>query len=235
MDLPKGFQPEGIKEEDVRKLLKEPGPERLQAMLKSSKEFLKKHHLYDDLDELYGFGADLASDLKYDLNDLRSFIEKLKIRKDEDRYIGFYISSLLNKVTPEGDRLTLKLGRELHGIGAYLKKDVTLIVEGDVGDCAGYNMNGYLMINGNARDCTGNAMLGVMLVVEGNVRDYLAIHMKGGSIIVKENSGNNIGHCMGLGSGNPLVNICKKMGTIREDTCRGAVYHKEVLVWPEIY
>lgn len=197
MKLPKSFISKKVLDQ-----LKEPeeqtcNPKTVEYLLETCEEFLETYDKFlqkqtdSDYKAAYSIGEELAKEIKYAKLDVEELSQKIKeetlnyswqprieSKNKERRYLGIYISALINKVIKEDDIITLKLNLELEAIGMRLKRG-TLITQGNVGN--------YL----------GSEMEGGEIVAEGRVKDFIGLSMKGGKITLKgEIQAHYIGLCM---------------------------------------
>jgi len=122
-----------------------------------------------------------------------------------------------------------KSGSYINYLGAWLSEKYNLVINGDVGDYAGFNLNGgTINLNGNANHYAAAQMAKGNLTINGNAGDWLASAiateategMSGGVVLIKGNVGNNSGFRMRRGTvivkgkcGENLANFMKG-GTI---------------------
>lgn len=125
--------------------------------------------------------------------------------------------------------ITLKLNRKLRGVGAYLKD--SMLVEGSVGDYAGYGLRGgKLIIKGDAGNCTGCDAENGMIMVEGNASDFTgACTGDETTIIVKGDIGKSIGY-----NGRGKLIVYGKIKSLPTFHCWGEVYQGNKKIWPLI-
>ena len=79
-------------------------------------------------------------------------------------------------------------------IGAALRGDMELIINGIPGNDLGIFMDGpSIMINGNCEDQCGNTMNDGTIIVDGDCGDVVGLSSRGGNIYVKNNVGYRVG------------------------------------------
>ena len=79
-------------------------------------------------------------------------------------------------------------------IGAALRGDIELIINGIPGNDLGIFMDGpSIMINGNCEDQCGNTMNDGKIIVDGDCGDVVGLSSRGGNIYVKNNVGYRVG------------------------------------------
>ena len=79
-------------------------------------------------------------------------------------------------------------------IGAALRGDIELIINGIPGNDLGIFMDGpSIMINGNCEDQCGNTMNDGTVIVDGDCGDVVGLSSRGGKIFVKNNVGYRVG------------------------------------------
>lgn len=84
--------------------------------------------------------------------------------------------------------------KELHWIGAHLKR-TQLTIKGDVGmHCGSRAKDSIFTITGNVGDCCGVESLGSTFSVAGNVGDRCGTHASRSTFLVVGNVGDNCGH-----------------------------------------
>jgi glutamate synthase domain-containing protein 3 len=79
-------------------------------------------------------------------------------------------------------------------IGAGLKGDVEIVINGVPGNDLGCFMDGStIYINGNAQDGVGNTMNSGKIIINGNSGDITGHSMRGGEIYIKGDAGYRVG------------------------------------------
>ncbi|MCS7179882.1 MAG: hypothetical protein NZ891_00805 [bacterium] len=79
-------------------------------------------------------------------------------------------------------------------IGAGLKNNVQIYIEGTPGNDLGCFMNGpKIFVNGNCQDGIGNTMNSGEIIVNGNAGDIVGHSMRGGEIYIKGEVGYRVG------------------------------------------
>ncbi|MBI4919464.1 hypothetical protein HY837_06015 [archaeon] len=137
------------------------------------------------------------------------------------------------------------------GFHTGLKKRAgTLVIKGDTEGFTGNEMmyGGRIIVHGNVTGNTGSSLWGGEIIVNGNAtgRDT-GMGMRSGKIIIKGNAGDQVGNNMvsgkifikgntgyrtGLDMFGGEIHVEGEIGSI-DKTCRGKIYHKGELVWPE--
>lgn len=196
MKIPKIFIPERSLDCKVKELFEEQErkPElnkykydydenNVKALLENCQKFVWE--LGDDgMGKIYGLGKSLAKKISFTAWDVNELSKRIIIKYDSERYLGFYLSALVNKIIKEFDQIELGPCEELFGLGAYLPRG-KLIVRGDVNYFAGAFMSeGVCIIDGNAGKRSGNGMAGGKLVIYGDAGEDTGIFMTGGAIRV---------------------------------------------------
>lgn len=191
MKIPKTFVPEKNLDETIASMLLEKpdtnnyDKKTVSALLKSCSTFTKQRStIHPYLDAIYNLGDKLANKMPhFTKDDLEELSKRLTTENCQDLYLGFYISTLINKTITENDIITLKLDVELYGIGSYQKKGTTS-VEGNLGYFTGHFLEGAtLIVEGNTGNRTGNGMSIGKIVITGESGKDTGDFMKGGEII----------------------------------------------------
>jgi len=176
MKLPKSFRPDKNLEDKTEQLIKNPksliphDPEKVLQIVKKSEYYLDqlkaKHRAFVDM---YRLATWLTEDLKYTQPDIEEFTRNIMKKEEDDKFLGFYLSALINKIIQKDDIMNLTLNTYLTGVGAYLQKG-TMIVEGNAGRFTGYGMeDGEIIVEGNAGNYTGHEMTGGKIFVNGKI------------------------------------------------------------------
>lgn len=209
MKLPKTFVPEKDLEKVTKELLSH--DLRINRLLVSCEDFLDKS-IGTSPAVKYAVGEEFASSIVYDKEDVEELSKRIKLQEGSDvsieKYLGFYLSALINKVITDQDEIVLALGFELAGIGFYLPRGI-VIVKDSVGDWTGGCMTGgKLEIGGNAKDYTGSFMKKGLIIVEGDVGILTGYMAEEGEIFVN--------------------------GGIESvpQSCRATVYEMDEKIWP---
>lgn len=185
MKLPQSFIPNKDLEKITKRILKkkEYHPEKTAELLKSCEEFLQEQDK-KCVEDTYILGQKIANGLSYTKKNLEEISRKIIIKREEDRYLGFYLSALINKIIKEEHKIILNPRAKLTGLGAYLKEG-TLIIKGSTQNYTGAFMSGGVMlVKGNVEELTGYYKEGGAIIIEGEVGNYTAYQMKGGPIII---------------------------------------------------
>ena len=109
MKLPTGFIQENKGYgESIEDLLKRPkldyNPETVSNLLDLGEEFLEKTNNILHYQDVYDTGIKIAGDVSYTLKAVKELSKKIKIKCEEDRWLGLYLSALINKIITEKDR-----------------------------------------------------------------------------------------------------------------------------------
>ena len=96
-----------------------------------------------------------------------------------------------------GGIITLKSSGSTKAAGNYVGDTMMkggIIINGDIGDMAGYQMSGgIIIVNGSTGWGTGMGMTGGVIIVNGSVGDNCGYRMKGGEIIINGSTGKKVG------------------------------------------
>lgn len=193
MKLPKTFTSEKNLDKHVERLLSEKpnlkdyNENTVRILLKKCRTFLDKQEYTRSLLKVYPLGEDLVKKLDFTKGDIEEASRRIESYSHEDKYAGFYLSALVNKIITEQDIITLKFDVDLFGIGAYLKTG-KLIIDGYVGHFLGYCMEGGEVITKkDAGHDVGNGMQAGKIIINGEVGCSTGIFSEGGDIIVYGN------------------------------------------------
>lgn len=204
MEIPKDLIPKrkdlGEKMEQLLKGAKTVGhnPKIVEYLLDSCCEFLEdyKKSLQDrradiDFKAAYRLGKKLAKEMKYTKYDLEELVQKLgteeklwKLQAGKGKYLGFYLSALVNKIITKNDNIILEGYVNLIGLGSHLERG-TVTIRGDVSNYAGAFMKGgELIVKGWVGNFIGIGMKGGRITVKGGIQaNYIGLDMTGGEII----------------------------------------------------
>ena len=117
-----------------------------------------------------------------------SITEYIERRHDKEKLLK------PNKFDKRTNILILNDGIIRDTVGARLKNNVTIIINGNVDLSTGILMEqGKIIINGNAGKNTGVLLNGGTIVINGSTEDFTASEMKKGTILIKENAGKFLG------------------------------------------
>jgi glutamate synthase domain-containing protein 3 len=201
MKIPKIFTPEKNLEKHVERLLSEEynlksyNEATVRIILKKCRTFLDKQADIEKLLSLYQVGEDLAKELNYTKGDVEEASQRIESYSKEDKYAGFYLSALVNKIITEQEVINLKFYGELSGAGAYLKTG-TLIIDGYASFALGHCMEGgEIITKKDAGNDVGNGMVNGRIIVKGDVGHSIGIFSKGGDIVVYGNIGKIADSC----------------------------------------
>ncbi len=168
----------------------------VKALLENCQKFVWELGDYS-LTKVYNIGKGLAGKTSFTAWDVNELSKRITVKYDSERYLGFYLSALVNKIIKEFDQIELEPREELFGLGAYLPTG-KLIVRGNMRYFAGTFMSGGVcIIDGNTGNRTGNGMTGGRLVIYGDAGKDTGIFMTDGTIIVDGNIGSIDSTCKG--------------------------------------
>ena len=129
-----------------------------------------------------------AQSIDYDAEDIEEFCFELD-KGDQISYLvsgpsGLYLSALCNCAREQEISLQLgELERTIHLLGYRLPEGKRLVIEGEMGDFFGVNMEGgELLVEGSVRNWTGAGMKQGKIVVSRNVGHHTGEWMTGGEI-----------------------------------------------------
>lgn len=236
MRLPKSFRPK--KEPDLEKLLdKSNRRSAVNAIIEGCDDFLEFvktdgiHIHYDSAEKIIQTIRYNKEDIDYVIKEIMHLGPKQPFGKES----GYYISAMINKICNNGDKLVIDSNFPLSGMGAYMKKDITLQINGSVLHNVGHYMsNGKIIVEGHADGHSGNCMTGGELIIGKDTGYCTGAWMKGGKITIKRDSGGSTGWLMEGGEIHVLGDIesVAKVRTNGRPNC-GLIFEKGKLVWPE--
>jgi len=143
---------------------------------------------YAFFDSLFERKVDLK---QIDSDTIQKVVEELET--EHWRWDGIPVSVLINR-SPE-QKIRIETEGEWNYMGMFNTKN--LIIEGDVGDCAGCRMpKGKIEIKGSAGNLLGCCIKGGKIMVEGSAGDVVGPLMSGGEIMIKRDAGNGVGDSM---------------------------------------
>jgi len=185
MRLPQTFIPE--KKQNINEILQEPkeeiNPNAIEELLKSCKKFLEKEQNLP-FSRCYELGEELANEIKYNKKDLEKLSQEITIT-EKDKYLGLYLSALVNKIIKEKEMITLKLDKKWDCLGAYLRKGI-LEIDSNIGNETGCEMTGgKIIIKGNAGYYTGSQVKNGELIIYGDTGEWTGLEMAYGEIYVE--------------------------------------------------
>lgn len=187
MKIPTVFIPE--RNIDIERLLKKPelhnyDENKVMDLLGTCQEFVWELEDYYKLDKVYYLGNSLAEKIRFTAWDINELSKRITVKYTSERYLGFYLSALVNKIAKEYDQIELEPHEELFGLGAYLPTG-KLAVRGNLRYFAGAFMSGGVcIIDGNSGKCSGNGMTGGKLIIYGDAGEDTGIFMTDGVIRV---------------------------------------------------
>ncbi|MBU4502539.1 MAG: hypothetical protein KKA79_08125 [Nanoarchaeota archaeon] len=207
MKFPKSFRPEKDLDKKIEELInldknldksfERPNPGAVKRLLDSCEEYVEIINSKSDSRGVNREAYYLAKRMDYTLEDLKILAQCFRVRDDTYLDVGFYLSSMTNKVVPEWGSTTLVVNEALNGIGAFLK-NISLTIEGNVYCFAGAHMlEGELIIKGNSGLFTGYGMSGGEIIVKGNCGINTGCLMKGGILRVEGNIERIFDNCQG--------------------------------------
>jgi formylmethanofuran dehydrogenase subunit C len=164
----------------------------------------------------YSAAVKSIQELKYDQDDIEEFCDELdssnKISYMISGPAGIYLSALINQ--SQEDRIVLRLKdyqKTFHFIGYRLPDTKTLLLQGNVGDFTGANLNGG------------------RLVVEGAAGNWCGAGMIKGEILVTESTGRNTGEWMRGGE----IHVDGWIRGLGKTALRGRIYERGKLIVPK--
>jgi len=206
MKLPKIFKPKKKQKKTIKKLLKE-NSHTISELKDAYHEFSKEQKTLT-LAEKYKLGETIAGTINYTKIELENLLEAMM--PVEKTGLGFYLSTLVNKIIKENDEITLNMKNQIiTHLGSYLEKG-TLIINGDAGSWTGYNMKGGT------------------LIIKGHAKNFIGYYMKNGKMVVEKDLGYDTGCNMDGGEIHCDGNISEI-----SPTCDGEIYKKGKKVWPK--
>lgn len=200
MKIPRLFIPD--REISLEKLLKKSRPydhdeNKVISLLENCQEFMEKLGDAHDLHKVYDRGKNLAEKTIFTAQDINELSKRITVECDSERYLGFYLSALVNKIIKEFDMIDLEPREELFGLGAYLPRG-KLLVRGNMRYFAGAFMSGGVcIIDGNSGNRSGNGMRGGKLIIYGDAGKDTGDFMTGGIIRVDESIESIASNCKG--------------------------------------
>ena len=164
----------------------------------------------------YSAAVKSIQELNYDQDDIEEFCDELdssnKISYMISGPAGIYLSALINQ--SQEDRIVLRLKdyqKTFHFIGYRLPDTKTLLLQGNVGDFTGANLNGG------------------RLVVEGTAGNWCGAGMIKGEILVTESTGRNTGEWMRGGE----IHVDGWIRGLGKTALRGRIYERGKLIVPK--
>jgi len=140
MKLPKSFRPNKDLENKIRQLIIKPITKKQQKnqIYKPYYEFLKKEDEFKEKETAYTTAEELTGSINYTLPDIEEFSKTIT---KHNKYTGYFISVLINKIITNKDTIILETSQPIDCIGTRLKKG-TLIIKEQVGNYTGMMMKG---------------------------------------------------------------------------------------------
>jgi hypothetical protein len=161
----------------------------------------------------YHNAVNSIQEINYDQDDIEEFCAELDSSTKIPYMImgpaGIYVSALINE--SQEDRIVLRLKdfqRSFHLIGYRLPQQKTLVLQGNVGDFIGANLDG---------GC---------LVVEGDAGNWCGAGMEKGEILITGNTGKNTGEWMRGGE----IRVDGYINSVAKHFSGGKIYEREKLV-----
>ncbi len=170
----------------------------------------------------------------YPAKDVEMFsliLSEFQDEKDFDRKAGLFLSALVNTGS-SSSYIIHTYHLEIKPEELCFENIKNVIINGDVGDCCGNNMQtGKLVIQGNAGQFLGEFMTGGAIVCNGDADGGLAQTMEGGTIIINGNTGPTIGQ--GMKGGEVHIEGDYNSGNYESLMIRiaGKVFHKGRLLY----
>ena len=161
----------------------------------------------------YHNAVNSIQEINYDQDDIEEFCAELDSSTKIPYMImgpaGIYVSALINE--SQEDRIVLRLKdfqRSFHLIGYRLPQQKTLVLQGNVGDFIGANLDG---------GC---------LVVEGDAGNWCGAGMEKGEILITGNTGKNTGEWMRGGE----IRVEGYINSVAKHFSGGKIYEQEKLI-----
>ena len=132
---------------------------------------------------------------------------------NEEKYLGYYLTALVNNIIRPHDTITLHLNNSMYALGAGFSRGNLVLVKNDnypIGDKVGFYMSG------------GN------LKVVGHTGDSAGCFMSGGNIHITGHTGYHLGDFT-LGG---LIRVDGNICHISEG-CQASVFNRDKLIWPK--
>lgn len=217
MKIPTIFIPE--REISLERLLRKPrlhdydhdyDEDNVQALLENCDKFMLDLKGPHKLDEIYETGKSLAEKTSFTARDINELSKRITIKCDSERYLGFYLSALVNKIIKEFDMIDLEPREELFGLGAYLP-------------------TGKLLVRGNMKYFAGAFMSGGVCIIDGNSGNRSGNGMAGGKLIIYRDAGRDTGNFMEGG----IIRVDESIESISSN-CKGKIYNgRSEQLWPK--
>ncbi len=184
---------------------------------------------YENNHEIFYIKAiNLLKDIVYSSKDVGNFSIALAEFQNDKRFswkAGMFLSALINTCRDQDFIIyTNHLAVNLVLLGYQNTKSI--IVNGDVGDDLGSNMEGgTITVNGNVESWCGINMKSGVLIINGNTVHSLGYNLQGGSIIINGYAGFWVGEYMS--GGNIYINGNFELNLNRFG---GRIYHEGRLI-----
>ncbi|MFH0860849.1 MAG: hypothetical protein V1921_06575 [Candidatus Altiarchaeota archaeon] len=194
--------------------------------------------------------SELLGDVDVKPSQLQQIITKLEEKHAlEDRYpskAGLIVNTLIRKST--STVFKFKNTQTLNLIGFELEGDKKVTMEGNAGPLSGAHMkDGELHVKGNVGQAAGHQLEGGMIIIDGNADRDIGWDMMGGVIHVKKNAqkcagremkagllivDGNTGEHTGSGMTGGRIEVGGTIEAIGSDA-KGEIYNKGEKVWPK--
>jgi glutamate synthase domain-containing protein 3 len=104
------------------------------------------------------------------------------------------LNEKINEIAEQNSHIIINNVCGQRYIGAGMKKDIRLVINGTPGNDLGAFMDGpEIIVNGNAQDAVGNTMNSGSIIINGNAGDIIGYGMRGGKIYIKNDVGYRVG------------------------------------------
>jgi hypothetical protein len=242
----KGFKHEPLNDSRTSEISKDPDLERLKTAWGRCQPDPHEAFLitYQKIFE------DVAA-IGYSAKDIENLSLSLKAFQHESGfsvYAGLFLSALMN-CSREGSFIihTAHIDRDIVALGYKNVKD--FVVDGPVGLCVGYHMeggtirvdgnadwnagdgmkDGKLIVQGDAGLNVGYEMRGGDVIVTGCAGDFTGVRMNGGSITIEKDAGQMIGDGMTGGE----IRLNGRYTGISRDCYGGKIFHGGKRIQPK--
>lgn len=186
-------------------------------LLDTAEDYLIDQSIQSAPEGKYNLAERALKDIEFSSGDLRQFLLQDILKDDRSTYLGYFISAMIDKVSDNTlvryhvdspvalsglgmhmYRCIINVSKNLGSYaGAYMDFQSRLIVEGNVGEYAGFNIfDGELFVGGTAADYAGQGMKNGNIEIVGKVCSFLGQGMEGGLIEAFSNALYEVGHSM---------------------------------------